>query len=52
MVGDDQAIIVGGPVWAPGDSDTIVWWLVQLPDGTEAWAPANTSKLRLLEPVE
>ncbi len=48
----DQAVIIGGPVWAQGDSDTIVWWQVQLPDGTEAWAPANTSQLRLLEPVE
>lgn len=48
----DQAVIIGGPVWTPGDADTIVWWQVQLPDGTEAWAPANTSKLQLLEPVE
>jgi hypothetical protein len=48
----EEAVIIGGPVWTQGDADTIVWWQVQLPDGTEAWAPANTSQLRLLEPVE
>jgi len=52
MKAGDQAVIIGGPVWTRGDADTIVWWQVQLPDGTEGWAPANTSKLRLLEPVE
>lgn len=47
----EEATIVNGPVWTPGESDTIVWWLVSLDNGTKAWAPANTSTLTLLEPV-
>jgi hypothetical protein len=46
-----QVTIINGPVWTEGESDTIVWWLVQLDDGVQAWAPANTSDLTLLEPV-
>ena len=45
------ATIVGGPVWLPGETDTIVWWYVELPDGTQGWTPANTSKLTLLDPA-
>jgi hypothetical protein len=43
--------IIGGPVWLPGESDTIVWWYVELPDGTSGWTPANTSTLTLLDPA-
>ena len=46
-----QATIVGGPYWVQGNSDTIVWWFVRLDDGREAWAPANDSLFKLLEPV-
>jgi hypothetical protein len=48
----ETAVVVGGPTLLPGDSDTIVWWYVQLADGTRGWTPANTSTLSLLEPVE
>jgi hypothetical protein len=47
----DTAVVVGGPVWLQGDTDTIVWWYVELPDGIRGWTPANTSQLRLLEPA-
>jgi hypothetical protein len=46
------ATIVGGPEYSQGDSDTIVWWFVNLPNGTEAWAPANTSQQTLLMPAQ
>lgn len=46
------AVVLGGPVLLPGDSDTIVWWYVDLGDGTRGWTPANTSTLSLLEPVQ
>jgi hypothetical protein len=46
------ATIVGGPEYTEGDSDTIVWWFVNLPNGTEAWAAANTSQQTLLMPAE
>jgi hypothetical protein len=45
------ALIIGGPHMTQGDSDTIVWWLVELEDGTQAWAAANTSQQTLLMPV-
>lgn len=48
----DTAVVLGGPVMLQGDSDTIVWWYVELGDGTRGWTPANTSSLSLLEPVE
>lgn len=48
----DTAVIVGGPTWLLGDSDTIVWWYVETADGVTGWTPANTSQLTLLEPVE
>ena len=42
--------IIGGPVWLPGESDTIVWWYLQLDDsGIKGWAPANTSEMTVLE---
>jgi len=47
----DSMTLINGPVWLPGNSDTIVWWYVQLDDGTEGWVPANTSELTLLEPA-
>lgn len=46
-----QVTIINGPVWLRGNSDTIVWWYVQLDDGRRAWTAANTSDLTLLEPV-
>jgi hypothetical protein len=46
------ATIVGGPEYTQGDTDTIVWWLVDLPDGTQAWAAANTSQQTLLMPAQ
>lgn len=49
MQDGQAATLVGGPVWMPGISDTIVWWYVRLDTGQEAWAPANTSELTLLE---
>ncbi|MEM7129956.1 MAG: hypothetical protein AAF702_26740 [Chloroflexota bacterium] len=51
MQDEEQATIVGGPYWVQGDSDTIVWWFVELDDGKAFWAPANDSNLRLLEPM-
>lgn len=51
MQDGQPATLVGGPVWMPGISDTIVWWYVRLDNGQEAWASANTSELTLLEPV-
>jgi hypothetical protein len=45
------ATIIGGPHMTQGDSDTIVWWLVELEDGTQAWAAANTSQQTLLMPL-
>lgn len=48
----ETALVVGGPVLLAGDSDTIVWWYVQLNDGTRGWTPANTSTLALLEPAQ
>ena len=44
----EEATIFDGPVYAEGDSDTIVWWHVRLNDGGEAWLPANTSSATLL----
>lgn len=52
MMDDDTAVIVGGPELTEGTSDTIVWWLVNLDDGTEAWAAANTSDQTLLIPAQ
>jgi hypothetical protein len=47
----ETAVVVGGPTWLKGDTDTIVWWYVQLPDGTRGWTPANTSQFTLLDPA-
>lgn len=44
----NEADIIGGPVLLQGNSDTIVWWQVQLSDGRQAWVPANTSEVTLL----
>lgn len=52
MMDEDTATIIGGPELAQGTSDTIVWWLVRLDDGTEAWAAANTSDETLLVPAQ
>lgn len=52
MMDDDTAVIVEGPRLTEGTSDTIVWWLVRLDDGTEAWAAANTSDKTLLIPSQ
>lgn len=51
LEGNAEMVLVNGPVWLQGLSDTIVWWYVRLDDGTEGWVPANTSELTLLEPV-
>ena len=45
----DTALVIGGPTWLAGDSDTIVWWFVDLPDGVRGWTPANTSQFTLLD---
>ncbi|MCB9159853.1 MAG: hypothetical protein H6644_08350 [Caldilineaceae bacterium] len=51
-IADGQEMTVrDGPVMRRGTSDTIVWWYVVTDDGTEGWAPANTSELTLLVPV-
>jgi hypothetical protein len=47
-----EATIISGPVLTQGQNDTIVWWRVRLGDGAEAWAPANTSEVTLLELAE
>jgi hypothetical protein len=47
----ETALVVGGPTWLQGDTDTIVWWYVQLPDGARGWTPANTSQFTLLDPA-
>jgi hypothetical protein len=52
MQDGETAIVLGGPVMLQGDTDTIVWWYVELTDGTRGWTPANTSTLSLLEPVQ
>ena len=52
LEGGQTAEIVDGPVQTKGERDTIVWWKVRLESGAEAWAPANTSDLTLLEPAE
>ncbi|MEZ4732141.1 MAG: SH3 domain-containing protein [Caldilineaceae bacterium] len=44
----DEAAIIGGPVLMQGTSDTIVWWHIQLDNGTRVWIPANTSEFTLL----
>lgn len=49
MQDGDTASVIGGPTWLQGDSDTIVWWYVDLPDGVRGWTPANTSQFTLLD---
>ncbi|MCX6047741.1 MAG: hypothetical protein NT075_21800 [Chloroflexi bacterium] len=51
LTDSEEATIMNGPVWTEGESDTIVWWLLNVDAGVQAWAPANTSELTLLEPV-
>ncbi len=51
LSGGERVLIVDGPILLPGDADTIVWWKVQLPDGSQGWTPANTSQFTLLSPV-
>ena len=52
LTGNSEALVVDGPEMRQGISDTIVWWLVQLDDGTEAWAAANSSTETLLVPAD
>lgn len=52
MANEQQALVLGGPEMRQGETDTIVWWLVELDDGTQAWAAANTSETTLLVPVD
>lgn len=52
MQDGSMALVVGGPTWLQGDSDTIVWWYVELPSGVRGWTPANTSQLTLLDVVQ
>jgi len=47
----DTVLITGGPIAVAGDADTIVWWFVELADGTRGWTPANTSQFTLLAPA-
>jgi hypothetical protein len=51
MLEGQQATVIDGPQMTQGDSDTIVWWRVQMDDGQEAWAAANTSQVTLLVPA-
>jgi hypothetical protein len=51
MLEGQSARIIDGPVLTQGDSDTIVWWRIQLENGQEAWAAANTSQVTLLVPA-
>ena len=51
MLEGQSARVIDGPVLTQGDSDTIVWWRIQLEDGQEAWAAANTSQVTLLVPA-
>ena len=46
------ALLLGGPAWKEGNTDTIVWWYVETETGVRGWTPANTSELTLLEPAE
>lgn len=52
LTGDDIATIAAGPQYTQGDSDTIVWWFLELSNGTQAWAAANTSQQTLLMPAQ
>lgn len=51
LADEAQALVVGGPELRQGETDTIVWWLVELEDGSQAWAAANTSQTALLVPA-
>jgi hypothetical protein len=48
----DIVTIVAGPEYTQGDADTIVWWLIELDNGTQSWAAANTSQQTLLIPAQ
>jgi hypothetical protein len=52
MQNREEATVIGGPTQLPGISDTIVWWEVQLDNGSTAWAAANDSTMYLLELVD
>jgi len=52
LLAGNEALIVNGPVFKQGNSDTIVWWFIRLESGQEAWVPANTSEMTLLEVVQ
>ncbi len=51
MSDKDRATVIGGPEYTRGESDTIVWWYLQLDTGEQAWAAANTSDRTLLIPA-
>jgi hypothetical protein len=52
MENQQMGRIIGGPVWLKGDTDTIVWWYVELDEsGVKGWVSANTSQIRVLEQV-
>lgn len=51
MSDQDRATVIGGPEYTRGESDTIVWWYLQLDTGEQAWAAANTSDRTLLIPA-
>jgi hypothetical protein len=52
MQDGSTAVVIGGPTWLQGNTDTIVWWFVRLPNGVEGWTPANTSEVKLLDVVQ
>ncbi len=52
MADGTEAVIIGGPRYTQGTEDTIVWWYIELENGVQAWAAANTSSQTLLIPTE
>lgn len=52
MADTTEATIIGGPRFTQGNDDTIVWWYIELDNGVQAWAAANTSSQTLLIPTE
>lgn len=47
-----QVELLGGPVWKPGEGDTIVWWFARAENGKEGWMAANGGNgMRYLEPA-
>jgi hypothetical protein len=46
---DTSVMVVGGPEELPGQSDTIVWFEVDMGGGITGWVAANNSTQALLE---